>query len=310
MAMDFWDAQRRARKKTTIYLVVFVAMTLSVAALVEIAIRSVDHSYEFPFIGLGFLAITFAVAGFQYLRFRHSGGKQVALSLGAIEISRDTDDPKERQLLNIVQEIAISSSMPVPPVFVIEAQEINAFAAGLSPSTAAIAVTQGTLEKLSRDEIQGVIAHEFGHIKNGDMTIGLRLAAMVMGFFFVLHLGFRILTSIRRSRKKDGSYVALIGLALLVAGALTWLFGSILKASVSRQREYLADASSVQFTRNPDGLAGALKKIQQQAKSDMPKAGVAFSHMYFSNRGFWSSLFATHPPLEKRIDVIQNKRGK
>lgn len=306
MAMDFWDAQRRARKKTALYLSLFLGMSLFVGILAEVGYRIATQDNSFPFVGPLFIGITLAAAGFQYLRFRALGGAHVALSVGATEVSPNTSDSQEQQLLNVVSEIAIASSMPIPKVFIIPAQQINAFAAGLTPNDAAIAVTQGTLDTLTRDELQGVIAHEFGHIANGDMTIGLRLAAMVMGFFFVLYIGLRVLQFSGSGRKKDGAPVVAIALLLVCAGAITWLFGSILKASVSREREYLADASAVQFTRNSDGIAGALRKIQAETNNDMPKAGMAFSHLYIDSHQGLQSFFATHPPLSKRIAAIEN----
>ena len=172
-----------------------------------------------------------------------------------------------------------------------------------------ITITEGALNKLSRDEIQGVIAHEFGHVKNGDMLIGLRLAAMLMGFYFILYFAIRML-QFSGGRRQDGrgqNPVFLAAMLFLIAGAFAWLFGSLLKAAVSRQREYLADASSVQFTRNPEGLANALRKIQKEELNDMPVTGMAYSHLYLDDHGSFSSLFATHPPLQKRIDVIEGK---
>jgi heat shock protein HtpX len=173
-------------------------------------------------------------------------------------------------------------------------------------------VTRGALEHLNRDELQGVIAHEFGHINNGDMRISMSLAALIMGFVFLLYLGIRLLQGSilfgGRGRRNGGNPVALIALVFLIAGLATWFAGAILRACVSRQREYLADASSVQYTRNPTGLANALRKIERmQYASDMPKHGMAYSHLYFNNRGFWSRIFATHPPIEKRIAAIEGK---
>ncbi len=316
--MDFWKAQKRAQGRTKIYLTIFVLLTLSMAFLIEVLMREfAGHSYpsEFPLVGLIFLGITFGVASFQYSMFKSFGGSYVAQSVGARRVDPQTRDPRERQLLNIVQEIAVASSLPVPPVFIIPAHQINAFAAGLKPDNAAVAISYGALEKLNRDEIQGVIAHEFGHIYNGDMKISMRLAAMVMGFMFVLYMAFRTLQFAgyagggrrRSDEQKGGNPILVAALLLMGAGAITWLAGSILKASVSREREYLADACAVQFTRNPYGIANALKKIGSDKADDMPKEGMSISHMYFSNRLGLSSLFATHPPLDKRIQAILGK---
>lgn len=312
MAMDFWEAQRRTRKQTALYVVLFAILTLTAAFLAEVGIRYFaedQYNPPWPLFGVFFIAITFVVALVQYWCFTFMGGRYVAESMGG-KLANGTADVKEAQLLHIVNECAIASSLPVPQTYIINEDSINAFAAGLSAESAVIAVTSGALQKLSREELQGVIAHEFGHIRNGDMKIGLRLAAMVMGFYFILYLGFRTLQISGRqrggsSRESGKNVVLLAALIFLCTGALTWLFGSILKACVSRQREYLADASSVQFTRNPHGLANALRKILNEPKKAMPKTGMAYSHLYLDNRNWYSSLFATHPPLQKRIESIE-----
>lgn len=275
-----------------------------------------------PVISLVFVAITFGVALFQYSMFTSYGGSYVAESVGGTLVEPLTRDPHEKQLINIVQEIALAASLPVPAIYVVPARQINAFAAGTTPQNAAIAVTAGALMKLNRDELQGVIAHEFGHIYNADMKISVRLAAMVMGFFFVFYIALRLLQfsglrsggassesegDSRGNKREGGNPVAIAALILIVAGALMWLFGSVLKASVSREREYLADACAVQFTRNPKGISNALKKIGTDSSSDMPKEGAAYSHLYLDNHSGLSALFATHPPLAKRIAAIEGR---
>jgi heat shock protein HtpX len=314
--INFWEAQRKARSNTKFYVAAFLAMTVVVAVITEFSFREIFPEMKkesIPYLGLLFFGITCVVALYQYAMFQTYGGSYVAESVGARQVAVDTMNPKERVLLNIVQEIAIASSLPVPPVYIIDSEAINAFAAGLSPQTAAIAVTYGTLEKLSRDELQGVVAHEFGHIYNGDMVISLRLAALVMGFFFVLYFGMRALqftaNSSRREKGGKGGNPLLVGaLLLMVAGVFTWLFGSILKAAVSREREYLADACAVQFTRDTTGIAGALRKIAKETETKMPPQGMAISHMYLDNHMGFNALFATHPPLEKRIEAIEKGR--
>lgn len=311
--MDFWAAQKRARKQTTVYLILFLVITVGISVAAELAFQAYQGR-QFPFVGPLFLLVTLCVAGINYAMFKAGGGARVAESMDGQLVTADSNDPLERQFYNIVEEIAIASSMQMPAVYVLPANQINAFAAGTKPENAALAVTRGALEQLSRDELQGVVAHEFGHIHNADMLIGMRLAAMVMGFFFILYIALRVLQfagmgSGGRSRgdKKGGNPVAIIALILLAAGALAWLFGSILKAAVSRQREYLADASSVQFTRNPSGIAGALRKIGQEEVKDMPKSGMAFSHLYLDSHSSLDSIFATHPPLKKRIEAIEGE---
>lgn len=324
MAMNFWEAQRQAKGKTALYLGMFISLTLIASVLAEFATRAfIGDQYtqsNVPFVGLGFLGLTFLVAGFNYMSYLQSGGSYVAESLGAYRVYPDTRNFKEKQLLNIVEEIALATSLPVPPVYLLDAHEINAFAAGTSPDNAAITVTQGCLHLLNRDELQGVLAHEFGHIYNRDMTIGMRVAAMLMGFFIVSYIGLRLLqggvyfggdrdeydSGDGGEDRRGGNPIVIIALILTIAGAVTWFFGSILQAMVSRQREYLADASSVQYTRNPEGLANALRKIADSDVSDMPRSGKAFSHLYFNEpSSFWSRLFATHPPVEARIEAIE-----
>jgi len=315
MAMNFWEAQRRARSKTKIYLFLFIAITLTVAFLAELTMRSAAgnaYNQPVPFIALAFITVTFLVAFFNYWMYSKHGGSYVAESMGATRLSLQKANSQEKQLLNIVEEMALASGQPMPAVYIIDAKQMNAFAAGMTSDNSAIAITRGALNRLSREEIQGVIAHEFGHIYNGDMRISLNLAAMIMGFFFVFYLGLRILqvSGMRRSSRsqKGGNPVALAALIFLIAGILTWIAGSILKACVSREREYLADACAVQFTRNPNGIAGALKKIAGESVNDMPKEGSAYSHMYFDEHLGFSALFATHPPIEKRIAAIEGKK--
>jgi len=309
MAMDFWEAKRRARTQTLIYLFFFAFLTIMAAVLLEVGLRYFDqdqYNPPQPILGISFLLLTFGAATIQYVCFMSCGGKYVAESVGA-RLADPTASPTEAQLINIVEECAIASSLPIPAVYIMEAKQINAFAAGLTPQDAVIAVTQGALNNLTRDEMQGVVAHEFGHICNGDMKIGLRLSAMLMGFYFILYFAIRMMQfsgGSRRSNEKGSNPVAIAALLMILAGAFTWFFGSILKAAVNRQREYLADASSVQFTRNPQGLVNALQKIQKESVHDMPKTGLAYSQLYLDDRSSFSSIFATHPPLDKRIDAI------
>jgi Zn-dependent protease with chaperone function len=238
------------------------------------------------------------------------GGTVVAERLGGRRIYPNTTDPVERRLLNVVEEMALASGVPVPPVFLMtEEQGLNAFAAGFSPSDAVIGVTRGCAEQLTRDELQGVIAHEFSHILNGDMRLNLRLIGVLHGILLMGLIGRELLRFASygggrrdRSEKNDGgAYLVIIALVFLVVGFIGLFFGNLIKAAVSRQREFLADASAVQFTRNPEGIAGALKRIGAAvfgSKLISPRADEA-SHMFFAEG--LSSLFATHPPLKERI---------
>lgn len=239
--MDFWKAQRKARGRTALYMIVFAALTLAVAFLIEVVVRYLNkegYTQPMPWLGFLFLAVTVFVAGGYYLAYQSQGGKFVAESLGGKRILPTTEDFHEKQLLNIVEEMAVASGQPIPTVYVMESKEINAFAAGMRPDHAVIAVTRGALNFLNRDELQGVVAHEFGHIYNADMKISLRLAAMVMGLVFVIYIGIRLLEGslIFGRNRKGNNPVALVALIFLLAGAITWFAGAILRSMVSRQR--------------------------------------------------------------------------
>jgi Zn-dependent protease with chaperone function len=243
------------------------------------------------------------------------GGQSVAELLGGRLLHPQTTDPDERRILNIVEEMAIAAGMPVPPVYLLENEEgINAFAAGHSPNDAVVAVTRGCVRTLSRDELQGVIGHEFSHILNGDMRLNLRLMGVLFGILLIGLTGYILLRStsgyrMRSDRDDDRggrNLLPLIGLALYVIGYIGVFFANLIKSAVSRQREYLADASAVQFTRNPDGIAGALKKIGALSAGSAIKEPRAeeCSHMFFGSAGGFGELFgllATHPPLVERI---------
>jgi Zn-dependent protease with chaperone function len=244
------------------------------------------------------------------------GGKVVATMLGGELLSPASSDRAERRLLNVVEEMALAASLAVPPVYVLPEPAINAFAAGFSTDDAVIGITRGALQQLDRDEMQGVVGHELSHILNGDMRLNMRLLALLHGILFIATTG-RVLLEMapRRTGRSSGSHrgaggsLALIGLALLILGSGGVLFGRMIKAGISRQREFLADASSVQFTRNPHGLANALKRIGGiAAKGRIGSAQAeAASHLFFAN-GLgvrFSALFATHPPLEQRIRRIE-----
>jgi Zn-dependent protease with chaperone function len=243
-----------------------------------------------------------------------AGGKVVAESLGGQLIPRNTEVPNQRKLLNVVDEMAIASGTPAPPVYLLADEPgINAFAAGFTPRDAVFGITQGAIEQLSRDQLQGVIAHEFSHIFNGDMRLNIRLMGALNGILILGILGYYLMYSTsfsRRRRGNDNSGVAILALAigLMVIGFAGTFFGGLIKAAVSRQREYLADASAVQFTRNPDGIAGALKKIGALEAGSIvhnPSAPEV-SHAFFAQgvTGFTQWLSSTHPPLASRIKRI------
>lgn len=338
--MDFFEAQERARQRTTRLVVLFsLAVLGTILALYGAALFAVFQAggriEGFPeaFAGsglrrfwqpalLGWISVgTLAVVGlgslYKWNQFR-AGGGAVAASVGARQVDPRTTDPAERRLLNVVEEMAIASGSPVPAVYVMDDEPaINAFAAGLGPHDAVVAVTRGTLEKLSRDELQGVVGHEFSHILNGDMRLNVRLSAILFGILVIGLIGRAILRGVGRTRvtssrdrKGGGAVVAILaaGLALMIIGYVGYFFGRLIQAAVSRQREFLADASAVQFTRNPQGIAGALKKIGGYALGSgiQSDRGAAIGHFFFAHgfRSHLGGLWATHPPLPERIRAI------
>lgn len=268
----------------------------------------------FGYVFSGTLAVIFGAALYKYLELG-SDGATVAESIGGRLVLQNTSSSFERRLLNVVEEMSLASGIVMPRVYLIEEMGINAFAAGLSPNEAVIGVTRGAIERLSRDELQGVIAHEFSHILNGDIRLNLRLVAYVYGLIFVALIGeflFRIdgragsrATWSWSNNRKKGSGLALLGLGIWVLGSLGVLCSRVIKSSISRQREFLADAAAVQFTRNPSGIASALKKIMFGSAGDRlsDPHEEEVSHFLFSHSrsGFFSGLLATHPPLLTRI---------
>lgn len=341
--MDFFEAQARAKKRTTRLVVLFVLAVLGMIAVgyfafvfltamfgvratangggLERDLGGLDNLELWqPGALIAFSLITFTVVGFsalgKWLQFR-AGGRAVAEMVGARLVPTQTTQLHERQLLNIVEEMAIASGLPLPAVYVLDGETgINAFAAGLTTSDAVVAVTRGTLDKLTRDELQGVVAHEFSHILNGDMRLNVRLTAVLHGILVIGLIGRSAIESLnfhqpRRDNKGSGGGIVVIlvvGIVLMILGYVGYFFGRLIQAAVSRQREFLADASAVQFTRNPGGITGALKKIGGYALGSSIRSTRAseLSHFFFA-QGFRSSfggLWATHPPLDERIRAV------
>jgi Zn-dependent protease with chaperone function len=322
--MDFFARQDQARRKTKWLVIYFVLAVISIivmiygAALLATGYAGSRHHYYaeqtqfalwnpqlFLAVALGTIAVVFLGSAYKTMALS-GGGSAVAESLGGRPVASNTNDPNERKLLNVVEEMSIASGVPMPKVYVLEEEDgINAFAAGHTPSDAVVAVTRNCMTQLTRDELQGVIGHEFSHILNGDMRLNLRLIGILFGIFCIATIG-RILLQMRSGSSRDKNPLPLLGLLLLVIGALGVFFGRLIQAAVSRQREFLADASSVQFTRNPAGLSGALQKIGGYGSvMESPHASDA-SHLFFAS-GFASPFFnlmATHPPLEERIRAI------
>ena len=340
MATDFFERQETARRNTSRLVVLFVLAVLAIVvsadllgalllayATLETEAGLLAAAWSFVFdprvllVAAGGTAIVVVLGSLYKVLSLWGGGHVVAEHLGGRRLNPDATDAAERQLLNVVEEMAIASGTPTPPVYLLDNEGgINAFAAGYTFDDAVIGVTRGTAERLSRDELQGVIAHEFSHVLNGDMGLNLRLISLLHGILILGLIGqfiFRIFAYsgiTRRGGRSSDSPVPVVamgalvfGLGLMVIGFAGTFFGSMIKAAVSRQREFLADASAVQFTRNPLGIADALKKIGgfvHGASVNNPNA-LEVSHLFFGQAvsGF-SSVFATHPPLTERIQRL------
>ncbi|MCE9844449.1 M48 family metallopeptidase [Vibrio diabolicus] len=329
--MNFFDHQDTARQRTGLLVFLFSLAVVTITGLVSVLSIGIyygvtgehfDQETALTYVLLCFAGVLLVVAISSMVRLSaltSNGGRGVAESIGGKLISSNTLDAKHRQLLNVVEEMAIASGIPVPPVYVMQEERgINAFAAGMSIDDAVIGVTQGALDSFTRDELQGVIAHEFSHILNGDMHLNTRLIGVLFGITCIAHFGHLVIDNTHHTSRvsrsssdsdKGFAVIMLIAIICLVLGWIGTLFGSMIKAAISRQREFLADASAVQFTRNDQGIAGALKKIgSHMAGSSLnTKASDEMSHMMFgqSKLSGFSGLFATHPPLEERIRRIE-----
>ena len=318
--MNFFAHQELARKQTRRMIVLFtiavICIVIAVDAVVMIAF-GIGREGRRGAIGantgalvastLGVLAVI-GLATLYRISTLRAGGSAVALQLGATAVPADTTEFAYRRLRNVIEEIAIASGVPVPEIFVLEEETaINAFASGYTPADAAVTVTRGCLDKLTRDELQGVIAHEFSHVLNGDMRLNIRLVGVAFGILVLAVIGRKIAEASGRSRSRDSGGIVVLGIALLVVGYIGVFFARIIKASISRQREYLADASAVQFTRQTDGIAGALKKIGGLSEGSKLTShdGEEVAHMLFGDGVGYSALFATHPALVDRIKRLQ-----
>src|SRR6516165_5064733 len=323
MSTNFFQQQDSARRKTFQLVVYFVLALLILIALVyELVLALSMYGGHEPvswwqpeLLLLAAPGVGLVVGGASAIKVAQlaSGGQAVALMMGGVEVPGTTTEPRQKRLLHVVEEMAIAAGVPVPPVYILEEPGINAFAAGYAPGDAVVAVSHGCLEYLTRDELQGVVAHEFSHILNGDMRLNIRLIGLVFGIMALAVIGrMLMLTGGRRSssgRNDSRAGLMMLGLGVFALGVVGAFFGRLIMAAVSRQREYLADASAVQFTRNPDGIAGALKKIgglKEGSRINNPRAAEV-GHMFIANafagRGL-AGLLATHPPLAARIRAL------
>ena len=323
MAMNFFDHQEVARRKTGRLVILFIfAVVVIIAALYFLVATVRLGEYEGSFFQIQTIGLVTGISLllgclmflYKVTTLVNGCGSGVAEAVGAMEVNPATGDPGERMYINVVEEMAIASGVPVPGIYIMpDETTINAFAAGYSPREAVVAVTRGCIDQLNRDELQGVVAHEFSHILNGDMRMNIRLMGVLFCILFLAMFGYiliRLGASGSRSRSKEsGGFAAacfVFGLGLLLIGGVGHFFASLIKAAVSRQREFLADSSAVQFTRNPEGIGGALRKIGGLGGEVLENGNAQeISHMCFSNitTGFFSR--STHPPLEERIARIE-----
>ncbi|MCC5607206.1 M48 family metallopeptidase [Nostoc sp. CHAB 5834] len=313
--MNFFEHQDRARQNTQKLIglfslsiaVMIMAIYIATLFLFCMAPRVWWHPGIFLYV-TGITIVAIAIGSLYKIVYLREGGSVIAQELGGRLLLPEMADEQGRQLLNIVEEMAIASGISVPEVYLLEREtSINAFAAGFTPNDAVIGVTRGTLQHLNRDELQGVIGHEFSHILNGDMRLNLRLVGLLHGILFIYLTGellWRIRGSFRLGKEDKGLPIWAFGLALMAIGGIGLLCGRLIKAAVSRQREFLADASAVQFTRNPNGLTGVFQKLQKMDSRLIAPGAEAASHMFFGNAlnpSFWENMFSTHPPLAERI---------
>lgn len=320
--MDFFEKQARAQRRTGLLICYFLLAISGIVGTLHVAFALL-FGYpltDWPALAWVALGVTGAVfiGSVTKMIELSQGGRAVAAMLGGEPVDLNSVNADDRRLINVVEEMALASGVPVPELFVLPGRGINAFAAGNGPGDAVIGVTRGCVELLTRDELQGVVAHEFSHILHGDMRLNLRLMGLLNGILFLALLGGTLMRisvwtsdsdANPRSSKNSGSIgfvIVMSGLALYLVGWIGVFFGKLIKAAVSRQREFLADASAVQFTRNPDGLAGALAKIRKFSSVIESPHAEAASHMYFGNgtRDPILALLATHPPVEDRIREI------
>jgi Zn-dependent protease with chaperone function len=317
--MDFFAQQARVRGSSRRLVALFVLAVIAIVVAIDAVVwftlghHAADGEPAASNLPLLFTSSIVVIAGIGLCSlFRimslSGGGRTVAESVGAVPVPPDTPDPQLRRLRNVIEEVAIAAGAPVPDIYLMADEPgINAFAAGYSASDAAVCVTRGCLDKLSRDELQGVIAHEFSHVLNGDMRLNIRLMGLLFGILVLAIVGRRVIWFGGSSNRRGGGQVWLIGLALIVVGYIGYFFGRLIQAAVARSRESLADASAVQFTRQTDGIAGALKKIAIFAEGSTLQVAnkQEVAHMLFGEAGRFSALFATHPPLLQRIRALQ-----
>ena len=325
---QFFDRQEKARSLTARLLFIYVLGALALSLLPYATLMFLLGPFEKPtpqnpvlslvkqwwdpdlfmWTGGAALLIVAGASLFKWIELSGSSGR-IAEELGGTRVSEIPTEAKQQQLRNVVEEMCLAANLPTPEIYVLEDERgINAFACGMPDKKPVVAVTQGALDHFTRDELQAVVAHELGHIRNKDTPLNLRLVALAFGLFALTIVGRIFLYNSMRSRgdkNNNAIGVALFGLMFLLCGLLGIVFGQLMQAAVSRQREHLADADATQLTRNPQALANALRRIggfYWHGRIETPKAMEA-AHLFFASGV--SSLFATHPPLEERIRALE-----
>lgn len=296
--LDFRQLQAQNRRRS---LVLAVCLVLLLASL-GTAIGALFGQWW-----IGLLAGT-AVAIVQYVVAHRAGSALIMAATGAHPVDRH-EDP---QLVNVVEELAIAAGLPCPTVYVIDSASPNAFATGFTPQEAAVAVTTGLRSKLRRDELQAVMAHELGHIRNGDTGYMVLMAVLVGSIALLADIGLRALWHQNAVADKKRSAAAVLIVVVVVLGILAPIFSRLLQAAVSRQREFLADATSVELTRHPAALVSALEKLTSDP-TPLEGANRATQHLYIVNpmrrarRG--GGALSTHPPLRERVRRLRQLFG-
>jgi Zn-dependent protease with chaperone function len=320
--VDFFAGQAAARRRSALLLVAFAAAVALVIGLVYLAAlvpfgmmtgrADLWNARVLAWTAAGVAAVVAVGAAYHAAALGHDGGDAVARRLGAVPLPPHASDPGERRLRDVLEEMAIASGLPVPRAYVLPDEPgVNAFAAGASPSRAVVVVTRGALDALDRDELQGVVAHELSHVLNLDVRLNARLLAAVGGLSALALVGELLVRGVLEGRRRGAAHVAALllvaGCALVVAGTIGRVCGELLRFAVVREREFLADAAAAQFTRNPSGLAGALRKAAERGSLLRAPGAKQVNHFLFANgvAGVLETWFATHPPIEERVRRLE-----
>jgi heat shock protein HtpX len=318
----FRELERRNRRETIVLVAVFLILFTALGCGLDFVfgdLRIVNgHLSGLPVLTLAALLI----GSIQALLSYYSGAALVLGSVHARELAADT--PNHQMVLDVISEMALAARMPVPKGYIIDDPAPNAFATGRDPSHSVICVTSGLVEEMDREELQGVLGHEMAHVRDYDIRTMMMIAVLIGGIalladFLIRWSWFGGFSGGRRGRDdRNGNAGALIMIAVFILAAVAPIFSQLLAMAISRQREYLADASSVEFTRNPRALLRALERIARM-ESPLKHASRGVAHLFIVNplhgareddEGFWPNLFSTHPPLSRRIARLRALIGE